>query len=102
MESVAVLLPVAAGLACVPSAPVTRALLAGELPDEIGVLLRERLGGVLRHGRRGGPDWPCSAVERVDHVVRCVVVSPVAVAVVPLPALSVGATSNGLVASVPE
>ena len=31
-----------------------------------------------------------------------VVVSPVAVAVVPLPALSVGVTSIGFVASVPE
>ena len=32
----------------------------------------------------------------------CVVVSPVAVAVVPLPALSVGVTSIGFVVSVPE
>ena len=32
----------------------------------------------------------------------CVVVSPVAVALRPVPALSVGVTSKGLVASVPE
>ena len=35
VEIVAVLLPVAPAVASVPSAPVARALLAGELPDEI-------------------------------------------------------------------
>ena len=59
VESVAVLFPVAAALAWVPSAPVARALLAGALPDAIvySCVIPWAASCVAV---TAGPDWPCT------------------------------------------